>query len=67
MRVIAYDRYPNKELDFLEYVSLDELLRTSDLISLHCPLTEDTHHMINAESTAKMKEGVILLTPPEEA
>ena len=39
MRVIAYDLYPNKSLDYLEYVSLDELLATSDLISLHCPLT----------------------------
>ena len=35
MRVIAYDRYPNNQLDFLEYVSLDQLLSTSDLISLH--------------------------------
>lgn len=61
MRVIAYDLYPNKELDFLEYVSLDELLRTSDLISLHCPLTEETHHLINEESIAKMKDGVILV------
>ena len=40
MRVIAYDLFPNKNLDFLEYVSLDELLATSDLISLHCPLTD---------------------------
>ena len=41
MRVIAYDLFPNKNLDFLEYVSLDELLATSDLISLHCPLTDE--------------------------
>ena len=61
MKVIAYDLFPNKELDFLEYVSLDELLRRSDLISLHCPLTEETHHLINEESIAKMKEGVILV------
>ncbi len=39
MKVIAYDLFPNKNLDFLEYVSLDELLATSDLISLHCPMT----------------------------
>ena len=61
MRVIAYDLYPNNELDFLEYVSLDELLSTSDLISLHCPLTAETHHLINASSIAKMKDGVILV------
>ena len=47
MRVIAYDLYPNKNLDYLEYVSLDELLTTSDLISLHCPLTKETKHLIN--------------------
>lgn len=61
MRVIAYDMYPNKNLDFLEYVSLDELLAISDLISLHCPLTEETHHLINEKSIAKMKDGVILV------
>ena len=61
MRVIAYDLYPNKELDFMEYVSLDELLSTSDLISLHCPLTEETHHLINEDSISKMKDGVILV------
>ena len=61
MKVIAYDLFPNKELDFLEYVSLDELFRRSDLISLHCTLTEETHHLINEESIAKMKDGVILV------
>lgn len=61
MKVIAYDLYPNKELDFLTYVSLDELLVTSDLISLHCPLVDETKHMINEESIAKMKDGVILV------
>ena len=44
-----------------EYVTLDELLAQSDLISLHCPLTEQTHHLINRESIAKMKDGVILV------
>ena len=61
MRVIAYDLYPNKSLDYLEYVSLDELLATSDLISLHCPLTEETKHIINEETIAKMKDGVVLV------
>ena len=61
MKVIAYDMYPNPSLDFVEYVSLDELLKESDLISLHCPLTEETKHMINADTIAKMKDGVILV------
>ena len=61
MNVIAYDRYPNNALDFVKYVSLDELLSSSDLISLHCPLTEETKHLINEESISKMKDGVILV------
>lgn len=61
MKVIAYDLFPNKSLDYLEYVSLDELLSSSDLISLHCPLTEETKHIINAETISKMKDGVILV------
>ena len=61
MRVIAYDLFPNKSLDYLEYVSLDELLETSDLISLHCPLTEETKHIINEKTIAQMKDGVILV------
>ena len=60
MRVLGYDMYPNPNND-IEYVTLDELLAQSDLISLHCPLTEQTHHLINRESIAKMKDGVILV------
>lgn len=60
MKVIAYDAYPNTNLD-IEYVSLDELLEQSDLISLHCPLFESTHHMINKSTIKKMKDGVILV------
>ena len=61
MKVIAYDLYKNPELDFVEYVELDKLLNYSDLISLHCPLTEESYHMINKSSIAKMKDGVILV------
>lgn len=61
MDVLAYDRYPNNSLDFVKYVSLDELLSSSDLISLHCPLTEETKHIINEDSIAKMKDGVMLV------
>jgi D-lactate dehydrogenase len=61
MRVIASDLYPNPELDFVEYVDFDTLLGEADLISLHCPMTEENHHLICEESIAKMKEGVILV------
>ena len=61
MKVIAYDLYPNKSLDFAEFVDLDTLLRQSDLISLHCPLTDGTYHLINLETIQKMKDGVILI------
>ena len=61
MKVIAYDMYQNPDLDFVTYVELDELLATSDLISLHCPLMESTHHMINIDTINKTKDGVILV------
>lgn len=61
MKVLAYDVYPNTSLDFVEYVSLDELLEKSDLVSLHCPLTEETYHLINRDTIQKMKDGVILV------
>lgn len=62
MRVIAYDVYQNPALkDFVEYVTMDELLAQSDLISLHCPLMDSTYHMINLETIKKMKDGVILV------
>ncbi len=60
MHVIAYDPYPNKNLD-VEYVSLEELVKKSDVISLHCPLTSQTKHLINKDSIAMMKDGVYLV------
>lgn len=60
MHVLAYDPYPNKSLD-VEYVPLEELMRKADIISLHCPLTSDTRHIVNKESIALMKEGVCLI------
>ena len=57
MNVIAYDKFPNPNLD-IEYVSLEELYKRSDFISLHCPLTEENTHMINKESMEMMKKGV---------
>ncbi|MDD6615896.1 MAG: 2-hydroxyacid dehydrogenase [Lachnospiraceae bacterium] len=61
MNVIAYDVYQNPSLDFVKYVSLDELLSRSDLISLHCPLTEENYHLICRDTIQKMKDGVILV------
>lgn len=61
MRVIAYDKYENPDLPFVEYVSMDKLLEESDLISLHCPLTEETYHMIDINAIEKMKKNVILV------
>jgi glycerate dehydrogenase len=63
MNVIAHDAFESEEMKSLgiKYVSLDELLSSSDVISLHCPLTEDNHDMINKDTIAKMKDGVILL------
>lgn len=61
MKVLAYDVYKNPSLDFVEYVTLDELLAQSDLVSLHCPLTEETYHLINRDTIRKMKDGVIFV------
>lgn len=61
MKVLAYDTYQNPDLDFVTYVTLDELLGQSDLISLHCPLMEETYHLINRETIQKMKDGVVLV------
>lgn len=61
MRIIGYDLYPNKNLDFIEYVDFDTLLAEADLISLHCPLTEENYHLINTKTIDKMKDGVILV------
>ena len=58
---VSLNRYQNKDLPFVTYVDMDTLLRQSDLISLHCPLTDDTYHMINLETINKMKDGVILI------
>lgn len=62
MRVIAYDVYPNESLrDFVEYMSLEDVLAQSDLISIHCPLIDSTYHMININTIKQMKDGVLLV------
>lgn len=60
MKVLAYDMYPAKDIN-AEYVSMDELLAKSDIISLHCPLTDENKYLINADSIEQMKKGVIIL------
>ena len=61
--ILAYDIYPNKEFaeQYAEYVSFEDLLIQSDIISLHCPLTTETHHLIDDKAIAKMKTGVMLV------
>ncbi len=60
MSVIAYDKYPNSGVP-AEYVALDELFRRSDVISLHCPLTSETKHLIDSEAIDMMKRGVVIV------
>ena len=64
MKVLAYDKFPANDLangDSIRYVELDELFEKSDIISLHCPLTEDTYHIIDERSLGKCKKGVVIL------
>ncbi|MEH2206159.1 MAG: 2-hydroxyacid dehydrogenase [Nostoc sp.] len=61
--ILAYDVYRNPELEALggKYVELPELFANSDIISLHCPLTPETHHLINTEAIEQIKPGVMLI------
>lgn len=62
MKVVAYDAFQSESgRAIATYVTLDELLRQSDVIALHCPLFPDTQGIINRETIAKMKDGVIIL------
>ena len=64
MQVLAYDAFPAADLSAREgvrYVSMEELLRESNVISLHCPLNEDTYHLIDREALEKCRPGVVLL------
>ena len=60
MQVLAYDPFPLPDSG-IDYVSLDELFARSDIISLHCPLTPETRHLVNADAIEKMKKGVVLV------
>ncbi len=64
MKVLAYDKFPAQGVedgDRVKYASLEELFSESDIISLHCPLTEDTYHIIDENALEKCKKGVVIL------
>ncbi|MCC5901756.1 MAG: 2-hydroxyacid dehydrogenase [Halomonas sp.] len=61
-RILAHDPLPNPQAkEFVEYVPLETLYAQADIVSLHCPLTPDTDHLINAAAIAQMKQGVMLI------
>lgn len=60
MKVLAYDKFPG-DIKGITYVTLDELFKESDIISLHCPLTKESEHMIDKEAFSKMKKGVTII------
>ena len=61
MNILIHTRTPKADGDGIRYVSLDELLETSDYITLHCPLNEQTKHMINKETIGKMKPSAVII------
>ena len=61
-KILCYDVYPNKAAEeYASYVSFEELIQQSDVITIHTPLTEENFHMIDAAAMAQMKDGVILI------
>ncbi len=62
-QILAYDKSPHPDCEALgvKYVSLPELFAAADIITLHCPLIPETHHLINAETLSQMKTGVMLI------
>ena len=60
MRVLAYDAFP-QPTEGVEFAPMDQLLAEADVLSLHCPLTPQTHHLFNAETLAKVKHGVTII------
>ncbi len=60
MNIIAYDKFPAKDSG-IEYVDLSELYARSDIISFHCPLTDETYHMLNKDTVKMLKRGVVIL------
>ncbi len=60
MKILAYDKYPC-EMEGVTYTTMETLLRESDIISLHCPLTEETRHLISYDSLPLLKKGVVII------
>lgn len=60
MRVLSYDKFPVADTH-MQYVDLPQLFAESDVISLHCPLTDETYHMINGQAISQMKKGVTIV------
>ena len=64
MNVLCYDKYPSPDFEngsTIRYTNLDEIFEKADIISLHCPLTEETYHMINSETLEKCKKGIVII------
>ncbi len=64
MKVLAYDKYPSEAIskkEGVEYVTLNRLLSESDIISLHCPLSDETYHIIDGDAIGKCKKGVVII------
>lgn len=59
MKVLAYDPYPLKDAG-IDYTDMDTLLKSCDILSLHCPLTEETRHILDARAFEKMKKGTVI-------
>ncbi len=61
--LVGFDRYPTPAFEALggRYIGVDELLACSDVVSLHCPLLEETHHIVNAAALARVKRGCVLV------
>lgn len=61
-KILAYNPHPRKEMEsYVTYVDIETLLEKSDIITLHVPLNEETHHMLDAKAFAKMKDGVVVV------
>ena len=64
MKILAYDKFPDRSIEdgeIIKYVSIDEIFADSDIISLHCPLNDETYHLIDENAIEKCKKGVIIL------
>ena len=64
MKVLAYDKFPDESItdgERVKYVNLNELMKNSDIISLHCPLTDETYHIIDADALKNCKTGAVII------